>query len=179
VHVRYVSLGFLPLARVQVDAVCAARRLTGHSCRLGLLWRRFHRVRGPFLTEIYLCHACSCQEIEGGNARGGVPRCKQLTHPRHDRLQPLPVSWPCRYPSGVAARLWSPPSLGWHIDGAHFNPHHVGSVSAPLALLCSESVLSRCPRLPLQNNAIPRPLLMGHTDAADCRTAMCVCDRLY
>jgi hypothetical protein len=33
--------------------------------------RAFPSCRRSILTEIYLCHACSCQEIEDGNARAG------------------------------------------------------------------------------------------------------------
>eukprot|EP01047_Picozoa_sp_COSAG01_P013005 COSAG01_NODE_601_length_14954_cov_175.954359_6_plen_171_part_00 len=32
----------------------------------------FHRVRSPVLAEICLCHARSCEAIEGGNAPAGV-----------------------------------------------------------------------------------------------------------
>eukprot|EP01047_Picozoa_sp_COSAG01_P023716 COSAG01_NODE_1443_length_10286_cov_7.093649_17_plen_89_part_00 len=32
----------------------------------------FQSLTRSILTEIYLCHACSCQEIEDGNARAGT-----------------------------------------------------------------------------------------------------------
>jgi hypothetical protein len=34
--------------------------------------RPFSSWNRPILTEIYLCHACSCHEIEGGNGRTGM-----------------------------------------------------------------------------------------------------------
>jgi WD40 repeat protein len=34
--------------------------------------RAFPSCTRSILTEIYLCHACSCQEIEDGNARAGA-----------------------------------------------------------------------------------------------------------
>jgi small GTP-binding protein len=40
--------------------------------------RAFPSCARSILTEIYLCHACSCQEIEDGNAaRAGMPRRAQ------------------------------------------------------------------------------------------------------
>jgi hypothetical protein len=38
--------------------------------------RAFPSCTRPILTEIYLCHACSCQEIEDGNARAGGRRLR-------------------------------------------------------------------------------------------------------
>eukprot|EP01047_Picozoa_sp_COSAG01_P026040 COSAG01_NODE_1664_length_9573_cov_31.637429_8_plen_101_part_00 len=34
--------------------------------------RPFPSWNRPILTEIYLCHACSCHEIEDGNGRAGL-----------------------------------------------------------------------------------------------------------
>jgi hypothetical protein len=36
--------------------------------------RAFPSCTRSILTEIYLCRACSCQEIEDGNARAGATR---------------------------------------------------------------------------------------------------------
>eukprot|EP01043_Picozoa_sp_COSAG02_P066728 COSAG02_NODE_10479_length_1901_cov_0.931298_1_plen_329_part_00 len=37
--------------------------------------RAFPSYTRSILTEMYLCHACSCEEIEDGNARAGWRRC--------------------------------------------------------------------------------------------------------
>lgn len=53
------------------------------------------------------------------------------THVRY----PLPVRQRYAYPAQAAARLWNPPSLGWHIDGAHFQGHRVGSRQQSMIVL--------------------------------------------
>jgi hypothetical protein len=45
--------------------VDALRRADGHVSRAFPSWTR------SMLTEIYLCHACSCHKIEDGNGRAG------------------------------------------------------------------------------------------------------------
>lgn len=53
------------------------------------------------------------------------------THIRY----PLPLRQPCAFPENAAAQLWSPPVLGWHIDGAHFQGHRVGSMQQSIIVL--------------------------------------------
>jgi hypothetical protein len=40
--------------------------------------RRSHLVCGPILTEIHLCHACSCHEMLSGNAAAGAPTARAV-----------------------------------------------------------------------------------------------------
>jgi hypothetical protein len=40
-------------------------------CRCTAVSRAFPSWKQSMLTEIYLCHACSCHEVEDGNARAG------------------------------------------------------------------------------------------------------------
>ena len=40
----------------------------------------------------------------------------------------LPAQHPVLYPDSVEpSEWWHPPTLGWHIDGGQFNPHHLCS----------------------------------------------------
>jgi hypothetical protein len=80
--------------------------------------RRFHLVCGPFLTEIYLCHACSCHEILSGNAAAGLSdtsrlRCQDVLQSLLGSLLEEPyASLRLRVPS----RRWSQPVLtGIHL----------------------------------------------------------------
>jgi hypothetical protein len=45
-----------------------------HKKPIGWVRRAFPSCTRSILTGVYLCHACSCQEIEGGNARAGGER---------------------------------------------------------------------------------------------------------
>eukprot|EP01047_Picozoa_sp_COSAG01_P043823 COSAG01_NODE_3916_length_5541_cov_12.214994_6_plen_119_part_00 len=49
---------------------------------VGVYRGRFHLGIGSILAEIYLCHACSDQEIEDGNARPAV-RGARRERPEH------------------------------------------------------------------------------------------------
>jgi hypothetical protein len=51
-----------------------------------LVSRAFPSWNRSMLTEIYLCHACSYQEIEDGHARAGTPGRVASTHPRYAYL---------------------------------------------------------------------------------------------
>jgi hypothetical protein len=73
-----------------------------HQGRDGRLRRRRDHamVSRPFpswnrsiLTEIYLCHACSCHEIEDGNGRAGLWSSRRRRRHRH-RSRHSRLPWP-------------------------------------------------------------------------------------